>query len=264
MAEFPKIITPNNDRVRAGNRSQYTWAWQAIEKLRAEWERVSHPPIISLPTPPPVFPDNYDRTHLISICKYGDLQALQELIAQDFDVHRDEDYALQLSANRGHLELVRLLVDHGADIHAQDDAALQLASQRGHIETVRFLIDRGADINADNDLALRWAMADKHFAVADLLVEQGALIEKLTTEHSQIYGVYQQEQLTARKQAVHAEQTLADIFKAATWAGHVPEMKALWSQVPPALQSELDFSHVLAETNIHTLKQRKPKVKFTK
>jgi hypothetical protein len=253
MTDFSKIDARANAR-------------QALEQLSTEWAKVSKRPLYKNPPPSisPAYPDNYNRTHLISICKYGDLQALQELIAQDFDVHRDDDYALQLSANRGHLELVRLLLDHGANIHAQSDAPLQLAAQCGHLETVRFLLDHGANIHADDDLALRWAMVHQHFAVTELLLEQGATIEKLSPEKRHAYDIDLQKQITALKQAIRAEQTLTDIFKVATWAGHVPEMKALWSQVPEALQSELDFSHVLAETNIHTLKQRKPKVKFIK
>ena len=40
--------------------------------------------------------------------------------------------------------MVRLLLDRGANIHANNDEALRISAQYGHVEVVRLLLDRGA------------------------------------------------------------------------------------------------------------------------
>ena len=67
----------------------------------------------------------------------------------------------------------------GADIHAdneQDEArgadnevALRMAAQNGHLSVVEFLVGRGADIHADNDFALLVAAKRGHLPVLEFL-----------------------------------------------------------------------------------------------
>jgi ankyrin repeat protein len=274
-----KIAAADSARVAAG---------QAVRQLRIECG-VKPPLANAVPKLPQVFPENYDRTNLTQVCSCGDLHALQELIAQNADIHAGDDHALQWSAWNNHLELVRLLLDNGAniqarngyalqtasnqgffamvrlliergaDIHAEDDFALQCAALNGHVEVVRFLLDQGADIQADHNTAIRWAADGGHFDIVDLLVEKGAPVEALSPEvQREAYAAYKQE---VNRKVV---QTLMEAFKAATWAGHVPEMQKLWSQVPEALQTEFDFSHALTEASQQTLKLRKPKIVITR
>src|SRR3972149_12236851 len=65
---------------------------------------------------------------------------------------------MEWACKHGHLAVVRKLIDQeGADVGADDNLALRLASENGHLEVVRFLIDKGADVGADDNYALRWA-----------------------------------------------------------------------------------------------------------
>ena len=61
------------------------------------------------------------------------------------DIHTNNDLALLLATEEGHLEVVKFLVENGANIHADNYGALRVASQNGHLEVVKFLVERGAD-----------------------------------------------------------------------------------------------------------------------
>lgn len=202
-------------------------AQQAVAQLRTEWAAVLNVPEIFSAKPPPVIPADYDRTNIFRVCQHSDFPALLELI------------------------------DQGFDIHALEELAMQVAAQHGQTAMVLFFLEDHADLHADDDAALRWCSTAE---TADLLVKWGAPVEKMHPEQRAEYDAYKQEQTRARKTAVQAERVLTTAFNAATWAGHVPEMRMLWEQVPEVLQSELDFRHVLAETQVQTLKQRKSKV----
>jgi hypothetical protein len=205
-------------------------AQQAVAQLRTEWAAVLNASIAPL-TPVPIAPVDYDRNNIYRVCQFNDLPALRALIAQGVDVHEFDELAFQVAAQYGRIEIMQIFIGMGADIHADDDAALRWS---GTVETVEFLAALGAPL------------------------------EKLDAEMRQNYDGYKQAQNAACKQAIQAQQSLKDIFKAATWVGHVPEMRALWEQVPAPLQTELDFQHVLAETQVQTLKQRKTKVTIIK
>jgi hypothetical protein len=212
-------------------------AWEEMVRLCAAWEAVSKPPPPA-PAVVPIFPPDYNRANLSQVCRTGDLPALQILLAKGADIHAVHDYALRGAAENGQTEIVRLLLERGADIHARNDVILSLAAGNGH------------------------------FATMDLLVERGAPMEKLKAEDRRAYDLYRQEkerqQLAALQKTIPVAQSLRDMFTAAVWAGHVPEMKKLWSQIPKALQAEFDFSRVLAETKAQTQRQRKPNIKLVK
>jgi ankyrin repeat protein len=352
-------MTQNNHSTALAPDPKRLLAQQAVGQLCAQWEASAIPQSSVLPVVTAQVvetrPDDYDATDLIQVCHYGDLDALQELIAQgidlhsdgeaalrraankgqtaivtvllahDADFHVDNDIALRLASNHGHIETVRLLLDRGAtihakndwalqgaaenghtetvlllldhnanihaaenrslwraaqnghietarllldrgaDIHAKNDVAVQLSAQNGHTEIVRLLLDRGADIHTDNDWALEWAAGQRHSATVALLIERGAPIDKLTPAQRNIHDLYLEMILDRRKQAVQAKPTLTEIFQAKTWAGHIPEMLALWTQVPDPLKTEIDFQHALSDAKSQTLKQlNKRKVTFIK
>jgi ankyrin repeat protein len=238
-------------------------ARQAVAGLRLQWE--ARPRKIVTPLEPLSCPESYDKNDIHAVCKYGDLPALQVLMAQGLNVRIKDNLPLRYAANYGHTEMVGFLLDHGADIHSIRDCALHWASSSGYIDTVRLLLDRGASIHADNDLALRWA---KHNEMIELLVERGAPLELLNGKSRRSYEVYQQEQkrIADAHKALQAEakQSLTEAFKAATWAGHSCGMVAAWREVPEDLQHVFDFQHALATAKAQTIKQRRPKITLTK
>lgn len=183
--------------------------------------------------------------------KNGYLEIVNLLLAQGADIHASDEYALRWAAHKGHIEIVRLLLAQDADIHAENDFALKWAANYGQLEIVRLLLAHNADIHADGDQALQMAVEGGHRDVVRLLLQNGALIEKLTPEQREIYD----EQVNVFKNKVQAEKKLTEIFNPAVWLERKPEMLALWSQVPEDLKSGFDFSHVVSEVSVHSLKQ---------
>jgi ankyrin repeat protein len=204
-----------------------------------------------------------EDTALRWAARNGHMAATRLLLDHGADIHAQHDYALRYAAHNGRSEIVQELLSHGADIHADNNGALRWAAEHGHTDTVRLLLNHGADIHADNDGALRWAASEKHMKTVDLLVKQGALLETLQPLQRHEYIAYQKIQA---KEIISfkttARETLTAIFNAATWTGHAPEMSRLWSEVPEELKTDIDFQHALSDTNIQTLKQRKPKIRL--
>jgi hypothetical protein len=251
----------NTNKIQDNNK---TFAWQAMEQLRADWAAASNPPPAP-PAPPVPIPEAYDKTALDLVCKYGDKTALQDLIAGGLDIHSDSDALLIESIENRNIAFADFLLGQGADIHISNEYPLEVAALYGYTEMVRFLLDRGADIHGDDDDILIWATQENgNVETVSLLIERGASVERLNPEHRTLYDKYKTEQLTARRKAVNAEQTLSKIFKTAVWTGHVPEMVKLWEQVPAELQSEFDFSHALADARMQTMKQRRPNIVLVK
>ena len=87
-------------------------------------------------------------------------------------IHKDSDYELQHAAENGNLERVQELIAQGADIHADKDSALQLASRNGHYEVVKYLVEQGADVHANEHIALSEAIKNKYGEVSTYLVNQ--------------------------------------------------------------------------------------------
>jgi ankyrin repeat protein len=98
-----------------------------------------------------------------------DINTWKWLISVNADIHADNDYALRLASENGHLEVVKLLLEHNANIHSNNDDALRSASVNGHLEVVKLLLEHNADIHADNDYALRLASSKGHLEVVKLL-----------------------------------------------------------------------------------------------
>jgi ankyrin repeat protein len=225
-----------------------TSAWQTVEQLRTEWAAVAKAmtpaPAVTAPLS---FPANYDRTNVTQVCQYQDIDTLRVLLVQRPDILTEKDGTLEMAAINGNTEMARLLLDHGVDIHRDNDIALVLASHNHHIETVYLLIERGAPLEN-----LTHSYYDAYIAYKN---EREIIIAHTRKT--------EQEQVIARHIAV---KTLSQIFNVQTWVGHVTEMRALWQQVPPPLQATLDFSHLISEVKLQTIKQKpqKPKITVTK
>jgi hypothetical protein len=254
-----------------------TLARQDVQRLWETWESVCIAAVATKPSSAdfPVLPffsmrekssADYDRTSLAEVCQFGDFPALENLIAQGCDIRAKDDWALRIAVMHGEIETVTRLLDLGADIHAKDDEALQTAVRQGYSKMVCLLLERGADVHARNDAALQTATL-LYTEVSFLLVDYGAPMELLTPHKFKVKNIIQQrkmEHARATKKLAHTKETLTQVFQAATWAGHVGEMAALWEQIPKPLQTELDFSHALAQARIQTLKSSKPKVTIKK
>src|SRR3989344_3954799 len=112
----------------------------------------------------------------IDACKQCSLDKVISLLDQGADIHAEDDCALQLSAQNGHLHVVQFLLEHGADIHADNDCALRWSAYSGHLPVVQFLLEHGADIHANNDCAFQLSAESGHLPVVQYLLEQGAKI----------------------------------------------------------------------------------------
>lgn len=194
----------------------------------------------------------------------GYIEAIRFLLDKGADIHADDDVSLRVACAEGRLETVRFLLENGADIHAVNGCPLRWAAQKGHVETVGFLLDKGADIHAKEDAALLVAAEKEQFEMVRLLLKRGASFEKLSDEQRQDYDDYNQRK---DEKNAHAKNTLTEVFKTATWAGHIQDMVTLWRQVPEALKAEFDFQSVLSAVNLQHLKQstaKKPKITLVK
>jgi ankyrin repeat protein len=224
-----------------------TIAAKKIADLRDAWETL-HPSRRVLQ----VIRNTYSRASLIDVCEYGDLFALQELIAKKVNIRTNDDWALQLAALNGHMEIVRLLVENGADVHAGNDMPIRWAAEEGHLEIVKFLLERGADMTANNNVAIRMAAKNGHFDTVALLVKWGESLDLLSSELQEKLNTHQ---LISKTLDTIAQSTLTEVFNAGAWVGHVPEMLELWNQVPKAFQNKIDFSHIVSNVRSQSLKQ---------
>jgi len=130
---------------------------------------------------------NEDKdAQLLQAAKYGNLPAVQALLANGADVNAKETTygatALIIASQNGHTEIVKLLLEKGADVNAKvttyGAGALYAASQNGHTEVVKLLLEKGADVNVkqtvDGTTALMVASQNGHTDVVKLLLEKGA------------------------------------------------------------------------------------------
>jgi len=80
--------------------------------------------------------------------KWGDLAAVQQLLAEGADVHVANDRALRLATEKGYVSVVEALLAAGANVHASTDEALRRAASLGYDSIVKTLLQAGADIEA--------------------------------------------------------------------------------------------------------------------
>ena len=63
---------------------------------------------------------------------------------------------------------MKLLLEHGEDPTADDNYAIRLSSQMGHVEVVKLLLEYGADPTADDNYAIRFSSNGRVEVVSSL------------------------------------------------------------------------------------------------
>lgn len=120
----------------------------------------------------------------------GDLAALQELYAQNYDnqtIQTNGEWMLRIAAFTGHVHIADYLLHEGVDIRApvpEDNATgsegftpLIFAAQQGRLEMVLYLIQKGAGVNSISSLGitpLHLAARNNHFKTVEALLKLGA------------------------------------------------------------------------------------------
>lgn len=203
-------------------------AWQAVERLTAEWRSFAN--ALEDPSASTQTQTGFNKNDLDQVCVFGDLSALQTLIAKGVNIHVDKEMPLQLAALNGHFSLVSLLLECHADIHA------------------------------GNDVTLIGAVNNGKFDMVDFLIGQGAHVDVLSVQQRAAYDDYREARKAEKLQEFAAEKSLTAIFNAKTWAGHTKEMVQLWQTVPVELHSKVDFPHLYAEAQIQLSRQKHKKV----
>src|SRR6185436_3184044 len=111
--------------------------------------------------------------------EYGHLFIVKYLVERyKADIHAYNSYALRKSAENGHLAVVEYLVEHGANVHADDDYSLRHSAENGYFSVVRYLVEHRANVTADSNYAMIWSNKNKHYLVRDYLNEHGAPLVK--------------------------------------------------------------------------------------
>jgi ankyrin repeat protein len=94
-----------------------------------------------------------DQKRLISAARSGDIEGLQALIQEGFDIDCELKYgatALMLAAARGQEESVKILAATGAKVNRRNKfgaTPLLEAAEKGHVGVVKLLVELGAEIN---------------------------------------------------------------------------------------------------------------------
>jgi ankyrin repeat protein len=91
---------------------------------------------------------------LIAAAQQGDLEKVQQLMAQGADVHatdRSGRTALIAAAYQNHLAVAQVLIDAGADVNVQDNtqqSAYLIPTADGYLELLRLTLAAGADVHS--------------------------------------------------------------------------------------------------------------------
>jgi len=116
-------------------------------------------------------PEKSLNEKLIEAAGGNNLSEVMVLWVLGADIQAENDKALRLAAENGHLPIVEYLVGKGADITAEDDFALQRSAGQGHLTVVQYLVEQGADLMADDGSALWRASMNGHMDVVKYLIE---------------------------------------------------------------------------------------------
>ena len=105
-------------------------------------------------------------------CQTGDVSAVTSLLSS-IDPSDDDNWAIQLASNYGHVDVVKLLLtDPHVDPSVDGNWAIRAASYNGHIKVVYLLLtDLRVDPTVRNNYAIRWAKRNNHTEVVQLLTE---------------------------------------------------------------------------------------------
>ncbi len=118
-------------------------------------------------------------------CQKDNLEEIKKLNLNIEDRRSDDNFALFLASNNGHLEVVKFLIDNGLtleDIRNQDNFAFRWASFSGYLEVVKYLINQGLtleDIRSHDNEAFRWASNNGHLEVVKYLIDKGLTLEDI-------------------------------------------------------------------------------------
>jgi len=116
----------------------------------------------------------YDNNYALRVAsENGHIDVVRYLIENGVTITH-KCIALRHASKGGHKDIVRYLVENGANIHSS--SSLKYASEGGHTDVVQYLFERGANIHADNNYALRFASKNGRSDVVKFLIEKGANI----------------------------------------------------------------------------------------
>ena len=93
------------------------------------------------------------------------LNVVKYLVSCGADITAQNNEAVCMASENGHLGVVKYLVSLGADITAQENYAVRWASKHGNLDVVKYLVSLGADIRAKDNGALLWASEYGHLDV---------------------------------------------------------------------------------------------------
>jgi ankyrin repeat protein len=95
-------------------------------------------------------------------------------------VNNQQQTALLLASEKGHVETVRALIENGAAkdfVDSKESNALHYAAYNGHLGTIQALAEMGVDVNALNKFGyspLQYACADGAIEAVEMLLSLGA------------------------------------------------------------------------------------------
>ena len=103
------------------------------------------------------------------------------LVAQGADIRAEDNCAVRMASEKGHLRVVKYLVAQGANIQVYDNDAVRSSSKNGHLRMVKYLVSQGANIQAKDNYAVKSSSLNGHLGVVKYLLLQ---IAGLTTNFS--------------------------------------------------------------------------------
>jgi len=107
----------------------------------------------------------------IRACKVGDTEKVKSLLTK-VDPSGDNNYAIRLAIENGHVEIVRLLMaDDRVDPSDHYNNAFRVACKRGYVEIVSLLLsDPRVTPTSSYNAAIRFASKMGHVEIAKLLM----------------------------------------------------------------------------------------------
>jgi ankyrin repeat protein len=131
---------------------------------------------------------NEDQKLLITAAREGQLDVIQRLMSEGFDVDCELKYgssALMIAASRGHNDIVRVIAGAGGKVNRRNKfgiSPLSEAADRGHHTVLRTLVEFGADVNMlhnNGGTAILAAVVKRDIKTVKVLLELGADIDSV-------------------------------------------------------------------------------------
>ena len=179
---------------------------------------------------------NVDEDEALSLaCENGHLNVVKYLVENGANIHVGIERPLRSACREGHLKVVKYLVEHGANIReTNDEYALVVAAEEGHLAVVQYLVEQGAHIQGQYNEALRSACRYGHLAVVQYLVEQGADIQVNDDEEDPLVSAAAGGHLAIiqylKEQGADIHMDMEHALKSASRYGHLAIVKYLVEQ----------------------------------